>query len=611
MKIEEINLKLKNTPNDILLHEKKENNTIYEMMETLHLLYEDEGLIDDVKCIDFNANFIPSIQFNYKINKQLIRIVIYNNTKQMKYIHIGVKNGNMYHIQNNHYFITPKLVTLLELSPHNRVSIMLDLTNFEDFLATLFFYNFDCIDDIDNIKYYNNDLPYIEIPFLTIKGNFIPDLNLGYSMRNLIIKQIKKYNDYEINHKINYPTRNMIIFRDKKINNISEFIDGELRIFVDLWNSNQLTKTYDINSKPEKSPECLFKIDSTNETLLVEIFDQPVKYDDIHATPIGSSSVLFPVHDFVDIDVWIFTIFERMLKTKISLKGKYEKLATILNVDWSYYPLKIEENLPIINTIIFKLLNRTSYHIRLSGSSKLMQFFGKSIGLSNDIHKLTCDCDIEFFCETCFNKQNPIPIKNKNTKVKRYDKFHDKDDFSKMKDKKIINKCRNYINVHIHNTTTINSNTNINDKNVFKYATKNLPITTKHSAEIIIEPNTTFTGFIDGSFNENFLNVNCKNNTVEKWTIYNVDSESHLLHLSNGFILLNSEVQYESKNDSDEISRTKEDNSLDTISENINKEIRNTLEIDTNENMSFYIKFNNSSKYYISDHLLGQYRNEI
>ena len=153
-------------------------------------------------------------------------------------------------------------------------------------------------------------------------------------------KKYKITNDFEYNPAINYikllnkdyfynlpetnnniPDRNFILFFDSSENsNIpggnplgsTELANGAARICVDLWNSNELNLEYAIkqynlnpnNYKPSVLPRCLFKIYETNtkytnlemlanDILQIQLFDQPIDYNNIIIDPIAQATIIF------------------------------------------------------------------------------------------------------------------------------------------------------------------------------------------------------------------------------------------------------------------------------------------------------------------------------
>jgi len=574
--------------------------------DKINLLYEDDkniGIINGLDCINYSNNRINFKCRNYNSEYNLLRFDLYNNTSSGKYIYFGFRDVNFkiktfYHCYNNHLLTDIQELKIIELIPYNRISILINLNEFENMEAYLFIYNFET--PSKNIEYFNQ-IQYSPINYCLFSSNnkYIFDFNkLKNDIYEIIYSNpsIKEYklsnlnsNYYNLGDLNNYSTRNMIIYSDNNDLNISEYIEDQLKIFIDLWSSkslnledvlNEYNKNID-NFKPKILPECSFKIDATNDLILVEIFKNKIDYNEIDLMPLASSNIFFPQFINLNIEEWINLVNLTFSKTVIiSKENGLFKLDSLLSIDWSFFPIKIQNK--IIKNLIIKINNKSDYYIRISGNAKLMQLFGKNIEYLNNIE--ICDCNAEFKCDDCFNRENTIPnITNLTTKSKFFEKFPDKEDKEKIKDPKTKSKCRKYIE-NLNTVKDIHRK-----KQIFLFSSHNDPIVTKNDIELLINPKTIFKGVIDGIFNENINNFNILCNSTEKLYIHNLTDKLHLFHTSFCFLF------------------------FDNLEENENDKYKclkfnkNCFEIKSNEIITCFIKYTTNSTYSLNDTKIGKF----
>jgi hypothetical protein len=358
---------------------------------------------------------------------------------------------------------------------------------------------------------------------------------------------------------------------------------------------------------------------------------------------IGSCNILIPECNYVNIDTWVMAVFNCIAKSKLLINDLQVKLIALLSIDWTFYPLCFEKDIPPIKSVMMKIINRSNYHIRLTGNHKLMQFFGKCLGYSNDIQFANCDCNQEFKCDACFNKDNVPPIKSSKNQHRKFRRYSHSDDNEKIHDKKIKYKCQKYIDNYFFmdvKNNSIKNNHSSFERLVFSYSTHRESIISKNNAEIIIPPTSMFKGIIDGFYNNYFYNFKTNNTSTEKWALYNLTNKPHLFHLDSSFVFIdnnfikittnknNSEIRTNNdeslSNKNDENSSNKNDGSSsiknDESSSNKNDEsssikndyktlyyLKNSFEIDSKEIFSVYMKFDSSSKYSLNDMPMGNY----
>lgn len=383
-------------------------------------------------------------------------------------------------------------------------------------------------------------------------NNFEYDRSLGINYVSLLNK---KY-FYNIPETINVPFRNFILFGDDfenfntvggNPNGSTECINGQNRIFVDMWNSKELDFSYALtqynlnmnNFRPAVLPTCLFKIYPTdneymnysmlaNDTLIVKLYDHPIQYGDNTTIPLGTCTVIFPATDKpLNIDQIINLINGKFAATTINLLGNTVVLSNILTLDWTFYPYKISyitNKTQYIKTVMMKTTNKSNFYVSFTGKWQLLQFFGKTVGtgmmnmnMNTNTKLSTTQKNLAFVCpQGKGDKCTCIPKSNITNNI----------DMKSMM-----------------GNDTFPNNYNMNIQEIFAaFATSdpNNPITTyDDNALMIINANSTYYGFVDGFQTDSIMNFSVRKNVSEKWIYTNLDiQDTHPLHfhLTTGFV---------------------------------------------------------------------------
>jgi FtsP/CotA-like multicopper oxidase with cupredoxin domain len=303
----------------------------------------------------------------------------------------------------------------------------------------------------------------------------------------------------------------------------TEFVDGQNRVFFDLWNSAELDLEYALfqynqnpnNWKPDVLPTTLFKISQTdmeyyntmmesNDTLMVQIYNGAVTYDELNSltppTPVGNATIVFPPTNPIspapitkpyNIEDWTNLVNSTFASTPVNgISGKF--VSDFLTYDWTFFPFTMNlltNKSLILKSVMVKTTNKTStdddYYVVFNAPWSLLQFFGKSIGAMPIAPSAPCNNDM-------------FPA-NKNFYVQ---------------------------SMYVNYATNDASN----------------PVPTcgcDGNALMIIPPDTTFQGFYDGYENDNLMNFSVKGDSTEYWVYHNLDTEdSHPLHfhLTSGYV---------------------------------------------------------------------------
>jgi hypothetical protein len=310
----------------------------------------------------------------------------------------------------------------------------------------------------------------------------------------------------------------------------SEFINGANRVMADMWNSEESNLTFAMKRylfrpnayKPKVLPTCLFSILSSdtkysnlqmvaNDTLTIQLFSSPITYQ-TDATPLYSFSITFPPtnpSEPLNVDKWCQLFNQTMSKygydreagkeggKEEDQKGKV-KLSDVLELDWTWYPFQydsVTKKTWIIQTTLLKLINKSTYWVRVLGPWTALQMIGKS-----------------------FMADLPMTNNNENN-----NKDITKSDMS-MPMEKSLQQLQVY------------------------YATNDpdapLPLKTNmDNAQLIVSPLQTFTGFVDGFMNCALINFSVGLNVSETWVYNNGDTQdSHMSHFhgTSGFALTDS-----------------------------------------------------------------------
>ena len=368
---------------------------------------------------------------------------------------------------------------------------------------------------------------YNEFKNLIKKSNFEYNKNFNYlSFLN------KKYYYNIPKLDINVSKRNFLLFSEDNTNAIdsgnlngtTEYVNGANRIMVDLWNSDQLDLNYAIieynaspnNYKPSILPTSKFRIYKTNDefsntamisndTLVVQFFNDQINYGDFITNPLYEVIVVFPANTNLNLQEWINLINNTFTNTPIQNFNNYTCVADIITCDWSFFPYQFNylyNKKIFIKSAIIKTINNTNYYIRLLGRWPLLQLFGKSMTGN------TLDTESNNICD----------VKNKDQYIK----------------------CDEYNIYGIYDADI---------QAIFPfYATSDgntqLPIACmKRNAELIISNNNTYIGLYDGFWNDNLNSFSVRLKSTEIWLYNNgdnADSHPFHFHMTSGYAMTNS-----------------------------------------------------------------------
>ena len=140
------------------------------------------GLMNGISCVNWYSNKPSEYVINlcHSTNKELVKIDILNGTCSFRNIFIGVCDKNnkiksFYYIQTDTGYRNPTLLEMLQISPANRVSILVDLNEFENKKAYVFLYNFD-LTEVFNIELNEETQTLIAgVPDLNLSSNPTPN----------------------------------------------------------------------------------------------------------------------------------------------------------------------------------------------------------------------------------------------------------------------------------------------------------------------------------------------------------------------------------------------------------------------------------------------------
>jgi FtsP/CotA-like multicopper oxidase with cupredoxin domain len=138
------------------------------------------GLINGISAINWYTDGpVPYVDSMYhKTTKNLIKLDILSGTWTFRTIYVGVcdkKNQikNFTLIQTDQGFRNPIPLSMVQLAPANRISILIDLNHFKDGEAFVFMYNFD-LSEIDTITLGPHNELLAPAPDLTKSNNPTP-----------------------------------------------------------------------------------------------------------------------------------------------------------------------------------------------------------------------------------------------------------------------------------------------------------------------------------------------------------------------------------------------------------------------------------------------------
>lgn len=605
------------------------------------------SVINGVSALNwYSSDLVPFVNpLIHKTDKNLVKIDILNASLNWRVFHIGVCDKNRkiksFHIvQTDSGLINPKEVTMAFVPVASRLGLIIDLKDFKDEVAYIFFYNYDLTEILNTEQTFpdepNNPTLTATIPDFTSVKNATPfptpipsssehpdDIsNLNYPIVPFIHKSkeilhsgtipvpqqsgfkiflkikrtgkesseslshvisrirktvfgkehYKKYKDilkdpkfeYDLKHnyltflnpkyfynlpdfKCEAPLRNIFLFSETDTNALTpnnpygttEYINGANRIYIDLWNSNELNLDWALskykenpnNYKPSVLPTSKFHIRKTNDTysntamisndtLIIQIYDNQVAYGDLSAVPLTSVKVIFPpTSGYLNIQQWIDLINETFAKTPITI-GKEEPttLDKLFECDWSFFPYALNflyQKTAYIKSATIKTRNKSKYWIRFLARWPLLQFFGKPMTgdtLQKDVTMMT----------------------RLRSKINRNKVAHN--NVQKLKPERLCTNKHQSLYVKC-NEKEIYGIYDAEIQQVFPYyATSNgdeqLPIACmKRNGELIISPEETYIGLYDGYLNDNMYSFSVKLKTTETWIYTNGDTaDAHSLH---------------------------------------------------------------------------------
>lgn len=334
-------------------------------------------------------------------------------------------------------------------------------------------------------------------------------------------------------------TRNLVMFSDDDENaetqstlGATEYINGAPRVVADLWNSDELDLSYAINSytvapndfRPSTLPTCLFNITvgptgctgctgstgdtgSTgetgatgetgpvgptgcyynqypliNDTLTIQLFSTSIAYGDTGTVPVAETTVTFAATPKpINIEQWVEvvnTTFDNNLIDGVPISD-------VLNFNWTFYPYKVTYLKPqtqYIKSVLMINNNLSDFYVRLKGPWSLLQFFGKPMTATRVPAPVA-----------------PDPV------------------FPAV------------LNAYIQNIYPAWATTD-----------PDAPITTYDgTAELLIDPESTYYGPIDGFENENLMNFSVKQCGTEYWAYHNLGQEESYplqFQMTKGFV---------------------------------------------------------------------------
>jgi FtsP/CotA-like multicopper oxidase with cupredoxin domain len=137
------------------------------------------GLINGQSCINWSTEDTTYTNGLYhNTTKNVVKITILNATDSFRALHVGVcdKNNNIkkfWYIIFDDGFTNPIYTDVINITPSNRIGILIDLNDFEDNESYLFYYNFD-LTEVLNMALDNNNNLIGDIPDTTQSINPSP-----------------------------------------------------------------------------------------------------------------------------------------------------------------------------------------------------------------------------------------------------------------------------------------------------------------------------------------------------------------------------------------------------------------------------------------------------
>ena len=278
----------------------------------------------------------------------------------------------------------------------------------------------------------------------------------------------------------------------------------------------------------------------SNDTLTVQFFATSIPYGDTSTTPVASVTIVFPPTPMakpLNIAQWITLVNQTFAQTAIELPLLGEvKLDSVLSLDWTFFPYTINavyDKTWIFKSVLMKNVNSSSFYVRFLGSPSLLQFFGKDLAggpLPSE------GGGMSYMMGKTKKQQAETMIKDE---MKNEMKMRQASDVSKVETKVETNKVEDKVVVE---------NLDMNLQQMFgNYATRdpNVQITLTmdtQNAELIIDPDSVFKGFLDGFTNDNLCNFSVGLDSSEQWVYHNADQlDAHPFHqhLTSSFVAPN------------------------------------------------------------------------
>jgi len=364
-------------------------------------------------------------------SQNLVKISIMNATVSFRSLYLGVCENpsditslkTFYYMEVDCSLRNPLELAMLQIAPSERISIIIDLNQFKDNMATLCFYDFDLSDDtasstvlLNNCGFNPMPSTYNLIPCLIIK-NFNTNSStvsntssLSSSLKNCLreIKEIIFGNNSLVANDENYltylnpeyfynipdmtpnvPTRQVIFNMSMTANpQIDEFVMDQPRVYMDMWNNIDY-HMWKQTRNAKYLPTCLFNItgDNSHENYkFVSNQKMTINFLNSKNALVKSVNIIFPVTPVpLNILQWTDLVNSQYSKTYLGLSTEYKNVSDILEFSWSDIELNLGVNATnknvAVKTVITKNINKsTEYSIQMIAPCTLLLLFGKSIG---------------------------------------------------------------------------------------------------------------------------------------------------------------------------------------------------------------------------------------
>ncbi len=267
-----------------------------------------------------------------------------------------------------------------------------------------------------------------------------------------------------------------------------------------------------------------------NDTLIVDFFpaSEPLVYGDTKAKPKHSITIRFPATEPtkpLNIRKWTALVNQMLAK---------HKLQHVLSLDWTFYPFQlsyVDPNLPprTLKSVMFKVRNQSHrYRVRLRAPWTLLQFFGKPITADHVMH----------MSPPPTIPKDHVAVPDQTTGEEPH--VHVDDQHVSTPPASSPSTSLPVEVTHDHEEGGMGG-----IQTMFpQYATRDpdQPIFLMDShalAEMIIDPEFTYLGPIDGFMNAALSSVAVQLGTTEQWVYHNLDNQdSHPFHfhLTSGFV---------------------------------------------------------------------------